>query len=170
MAAALGASGPRHGRGCAPAVCALEPPWADELTAILAGADHLLTQYADDATPLGRQCHALGATIRARVGEVCMLPEMWRAVHPDGCLAPVTGDAHRIEPAAGAGRVHIARGFDVLNLDRGLPAIVETAWHEFAHPNGLAHGAPWGFDAGAQLATACGSSVEGRPAAGRYPR
>jgi hypothetical protein len=159
-----GSPDPLHGSGCAPAACALEPPTPDELEAIVAEADRLLARYADDATPLGRECHALGATMRARVGEVRMLPVMWRAVHPDGYLASVTGDAHRVEPAAGAGRVHIARGFDALNPDRGLPAIVETARHEFAHLNGLAQGEPWGFDAGAQLATACGASVEGRPA------
>jgi hypothetical protein len=149
---------PLHGSGCAPAVCALEPPTPAELHAIVADADRLLARYTDDPTPLGRECRALGAMMRSRVGEVRMLPVMWRAVDSNGNLAAVTGDAHRVEPTAGAGRVHIARGFDALNPDRGLAAIVETARHEFAHLNGLGQGPSWDYDPGGQLATACGAS------------
>ena len=160
----FGSAGPLHGGGCAPATCTLEPPTPTELRAIVAEADRLLARYADDATPLGRQCHALGATMRAGVGQVRMLPVMWRAVDSEGNLAAVTGDAHRVEPTPGAGRVHIARGFDALNPDRGLSAIVQTARHEFAHLNGVGQREPWGLDGGAQLATACGPPDEGRPA------
>jgi hypothetical protein len=98
--------------------------------------------------------------MRARVDEVRMLPLMWRAPDPDGNLAAVTGDAHGVEPEAGAGRVHIARGFDALNPDRGLPAIVETARHEFAHLTGMGRREAWGLDEGARLALACGASAE----------
>jgi hypothetical protein len=109
-----GRTGPLHG-GCAPAACELEPPSPAERDAIVADAERLLTHYVSDATSLGAQCRALGATMRARVDEVRMLPLMWRAPDPDGNLAAVTGDAHGVEPEAGAGRVHIARGFDALN-------------------------------------------------------
>jgi hypothetical protein len=159
-----GSAGPLHATGCAPATCTLEPPTPTELQAIVAEADRLLARYADDATPLGRQCRALGATMRTGVGEVRMLPFMWRAVDPEGRLAAVTGDAHRVEPTPGAGRVHIARGFDTLNPDRGLSAILETARHEFAHLNGMGQREVWGLDAGAQLATACRPPDEGQSA------
>jgi hypothetical protein len=149
-------AGPLHGSGCAPAACTLEPPTSDERAAIAAEADRLLWHYAVDTTTLGRQCRALGATMRSRLGEVRMLPVMWRAQDLEGNLAAVTGDAHVVEPTAGAGRVHIARGFDTLNPDRGLPAIVETARHEFAHLNGMGRRETWGIDEGAQLALACG--------------
>jgi hypothetical protein len=93
-----------------------------------------------------------------------MLPVMWRVPDPDGKLAAVTGDAHDVEPAAGAGRVHIARGFDALNPHRGLAAIVATARHEFAHLNGMGRRERWGLDEAAQLAVSCGAP-EIRPAA-----
>jgi hypothetical protein len=141
--------------GCAPAACALEPPTSDEILAIVAEGNRLLARYVEDSTETGRQCRALGATMRAHVGEVRMLPVMWRAVDPEGNLAAVTGDAHLVEPAPGAGRVHIARGFDALNPDRGLAAIVETARHEFAHLNGMGRREQWGLDEGARLAAAC---------------
>lgn len=166
----LGESKLLHGRGCEPAACALEQPTSDELRAILGEANRLLTRYAHDSSANGRKCHQLGAAMRSQVGEVRMLPVMWRAVHPEGHLAAVTGDAHRTEPAEGAGRVHIARGFDALNPDRGLAAIVETARHEFAHLNGLAQGDSWGFDAGAQFAMTCGAPLESRPAAAELVR
>ncbi len=156
---------PLHGSGCAPAACELEPPMPAERDAIVADADRLLLRYADVATPLGRQCHALGETMRARVGEVRMLPVMWRVPDPEGKLAAVTGDAHDVEPAAGAGRVHIARGFDALNPDRGLPAIVATARHEFAHLIGMGRRERWGLDEGAQLAAACGAPEQTGPVA-----
>lgn len=155
-------SAPLHGSGCEPPACALEAPTADELRAIVAEADRLLARYAHESSAIGRKCYQLGAAMRAQVGEVRMLPVMWREVHPDGHLAAVTGDAHHTEPAEGAGRVHIARGFDALNPDRGLAAIVETARHEFAHLNGLGQGVAWGFDAGAQLALGCGEAVDRR--------
>ena len=160
MLALVGAS-PRpaapalHGRGCAPASCALVPPSAPELAALLGEADRLVATHADDPTALGRQCHALGTAMRARVGEVRMLAHMWREVDPDGYLAPVTGDAHTVEPEAGAGRVHIARGYDALNPDRGMEAILQTARHEFAHLNGADRRERWGMDEAAQLAVAC---------------
>ena len=78
-----------------------------------------------------------------------------RAADPDGNVGPVTGDAHTVELAAGTGIVHIARGYDALNPDRGLAAILQTARHEFAHLNGLRQN-EGGFDEAAQLATACG--------------
>jgi hypothetical protein len=145
---------PVHG-GCAPAECTLELPTADERRAILAEADRLTARYADDATTLGGQCRALGTAMRARIGEVRMLPVMWRAIDPDGNLAAVTGDAHLVEPSAGAGRVHIARGYDLLNPERGLDAIVETARHEFAHLIGMGRAERFGLDEGALLAAAC---------------
>ena len=141
---------------CDPAWCRLVRPTAAELDAIVAEADRLLARYADDRTPLGRQCHALGVTMKARAGDVRMLEYMWRAVDPYGKLAPVTGDAHAAEAVAGAGLVHIARGFDALNPDRGLPAILQTARHEFAHLNGVGRDDSWGVDTAAQIATACG--------------
>lgn len=147
--------GPEH--ACAPAACTLEPPTAAEADALAAEADRLLAHYAGDPTPLGRECRALGGTMRDRAGDVRMLAYMWRAPDVDGDLAPVTGDAHTVEAAQGAGRVHIARGFDALNPDRGLPAILQTARHEFAHLNGLRQAEGWGVDAAAQLATACGA-------------
>jgi hypothetical protein len=60
-----------------------------------------------------------------------------------------------VEPAAGTGRVHIARGYDALNPERGLPAILQTARHEFAHLNGMEQRERWGVDEGAQLAADC---------------
>jgi hypothetical protein len=71
-----------------------------------------------------------------------------------------------VEPTAGVGRVHIARGFDALNPDRGLPAIVETARHEFAHLMGMGRSERWGQDEGARLAAACGSTDGPHRAAG----
>jgi hypothetical protein len=141
--------------GCA-ASCALAPPTADELAAIVGEADRLVGRYGRDSSAFGRQCHALGATMRGRAGDVRMLPFMWREPAPDGHLAPVTGDAHTREPAPGAGTVHIARGFDALNPDRGITAIVQTARHEFAHLNGLGQAEGWGVDAAAELAAGCG--------------
>jgi hypothetical protein len=152
--------GPLHGSGCAPATCALEPATSDELHAIVVEADRLVARYARDTTQLGAQCRALGAAMRTRLDEVRMLPVMWHAVDQEGNLAPVTGDAHLVEPEAGAGRVHIARGFDALNPERGLPAIVETARHEFAHLNGMGRRETWGVDEGARLAAACAPSNE----------
>ena len=160
-----GGVGPLHASGCAPAACELEPPTAAEREAIVAEAERLLTEYADMETTLAAQCRALGATMRARVDEVRMLPVMWRVPDPEGNLAAVTGDAHGVEPEAGAGRVHIARGFDTLNPHRGLPAIVATARHEFAHLNGMGRREAWGLDEGAQLAVACGASAQHQAAA-----
>ena len=122
---------------------------------MLAEADRLLTSYADDSTPLGRACHGIGATMKAHAAEVRMSDYMWLAVDPDGNLGPVTGDVHGPGTTGGAAHVHIARGFDALNPDRGLPAIVETARHEFAHLNGLGRREQWGVDEGALLAAAC---------------
>ena len=147
--------GVAHGRACNPAWCALAEPTPAELAALVGEADRLLATYARDSTALGRQCHALGLTMRAHAGDVRMIEYMWRATDPDGNAAPVTGDAHRVELAAGTGTVHIARGFDALNPDRGMPAILQTARHEFAHLNG-ARQVEGGFDAAAQLAAACG--------------
>jgi hypothetical protein len=156
-ASPAGAPAPLHDRGCAPTVCTLEAPTAEELEAFVAEADRLLARWADDTTALGRDCRTLGATMRARTGEVRMLPVMWRVPDPDGHLAAVTGDAHTVEPAPGAGRVHIARGYDALNPHRGIDAIVETARHEFAHLSGMGRRERWGLDEGAQLAIACGA-------------
>jgi hypothetical protein len=123
---------------------------------LAADADRMLARYAADTSLLGRECRALGETMRARAADVRMLEYMWRAADPSGRVAPVTGDAHPVEAAAGDGRVHIARGFDPLNPDRGMPAILQTARHEFAHLNGAPANEAWGFDAAAQLAVACG--------------
>jgi hypothetical protein len=142
--------------------CSIGPPTAEEYDALVGEADRIVARFADDASPLGRACHALGATMRARAGDVRMLPYMWRVPDRDGQLAPVTGDAHRIEPVAGLGTVHIARGFDPLNPERGLPAILETARHEFAHLNGAGQSEGWGLDAAAQLADACGAAPGAR--------
>ena len=96
----------------------------------------------------------------AQVGDVRMLAFMWREEDEDGFLSPVTGDAHRAEAVPGSGRVHIARGFDRLNPDRGIPAILQTARHEFAHLNGAPQREAWldarRVDAAAHLAAACG--------------
>jgi|SRR5829696_2904569 len=156
-------AGPLHASGCAPAACALEPPAPEELDALVAESERLLARYAADDTPLGRDCRALGAAMRAGIGEVRMLPVMWRALDPEGNLAAVTGDAHVVEPTAGVGRVHIARGFDALNPARGLPSIVETARHEFAHLMGMGRSERWGLDEGARLAAACGPAADRRP-------
>ena len=159
-------TGPLHASGCAPSACELEAPTDAEREAIVAEAERLLAHYADGETELAAQCRALGATMRARVDEVRMLPVMWRVPDPEGNLAAVTGDAHGVEPEAGAGRVHIARGFDTLNPHRGLPAIVATARHEFAHLNGMGRREAWGLDEGAQLAAACGASAQPPTAVG----
>jgi hypothetical protein len=157
---------PVHG-GCAPVACTLELPTPDERRAILAEADRLVARYADDTTALGGQCRALGTAMRERIGDVRMLPVMWRAIDPDGNLAAVTGDAHLVEPSTGAGRVHIARGYDLLNPERGLDAIVETARHEFAHLIGMGRAERFGLDEGALLAAACASDAAAGPAAPR---
>lgn len=142
---------------CAAAWCTPTPPTAAESLAVAADADHLMTRYAGDPTPLGRRCYALGAAMHARAAaDVRMVAYMWRAANADGNEGPVTGDAHPVELAAGLGRVHIARGFDALNPDRGLSAIVLTARHEFAHLTGARQGGEWAGDAAAQLATDCG--------------
>jgi hypothetical protein len=94
--------------------------------------------------------------MRAHVGDVRMVDHMWREVDEDGFLMPVTGDAHRVEVVPGGGRVHIARGYDVLNPDRGLAAIVQTARHEFAHLAGAPQRQVWPLDVAEQVATACG--------------
>jgi hypothetical protein len=152
---------------CAPAQCTLARPTPAESAAVIADADRILGDFAGDETPLGRECRALGAAMKARAADVRMLEYMWRAADPDGTLAPVTGDAHTVEPAAGAGRVHIARGFDPLNPDRGLPAILHTARHEFAHLAGARQGAGWRVDMAEQLASACGPTAPPRRAAPR---
>ncbi|GJG85901.1 hypothetical protein tb265_10820 [Gemmatimonadetes bacterium T265] len=154
-AAVRGAAVRVPARGCNPAWCTVSRPTPAEFDAIVAEADRLLARYADDTTALGRHCHALGATMRARAGDVRMIPYMWRVEDPDGHVAPVTGDAHPVEAVAGTGLVHIARGYDALNPDRGLPAILQTARHEFAHLNGLRQ-SEGGVDEAAQLAAACG--------------
>ncbi|HEY0776854.1 MAG TPA: hypothetical protein VGD56_02705 [Gemmatirosa sp.] len=140
---------------CNPAWCTLSAPTGVELAAILAEADRLVARYATDSTALGRQCHALGVTMQAHAGDVRMISYMWRETDADGQVVPVTGDAHLLERPAGTGTVHIARGYDALNPDRGLPAILQTARHEFAHLNGAPQ-REGGVDAAAQLATACG--------------
>jgi len=151
---------PTRVHACGPASCTLTRPAAAERAALAGEADRLLTRYAGDSTLTGRACHALGAAMRDGAADVRMLAFMWRAPDPDGQLAPVTGDAHPIEPDTGAGRVHIARGFDPLNPDRGLPAILQTARHEFAHliahHNQARRQAGWEPDAAEHLATACG--------------
>ena len=96
----------------------------------------------------------------ARLGDVRMIDYMWRAADEDGQIAPVTGDAHRVEVVAGTGTVHIARGFDALNPDRGLDAILNTARHEFAHLIGMPQSEGWHVDAAAELAAACGPASE----------
>ena len=141
---------------CDPAWCQLARPTAAEFDAIVAEGDRLLTRYADDHSTLGRQCYALGATMRERAADVRMIAYMWRAPDLFGNLAPVTGDAHRVELVAGTGLVHIARGYDALNPDRGIAAILQTARHEFAHLNGARQSEGWGPDVAAQVATACG--------------
>ena len=143
---------------CDPAWCRLAPPTAAEFDAIVADANRMLATYAGDPTPLGRRCYALGATMKARAGDVRMIDYMWREPDLYGKLAPVTGDAHQAEVAAGAGLVHIARGYDPLNPDRGLAAILQTARHEFAHLNGLGQNEGWDVDVATQVATACGPS------------
>jgi hypothetical protein len=153
-----GTPGTLHGQPCAPASCALATPTPAERDALLAEADRLLTRYADDDSPLGRQCHALGDSMRVHAADVRMIAYMWREIDEEGDLAPVTGDAHRVEPVPGSGLVHIARGFDALNPDRGLPAILQTARHEFAHLNGAPQSQVWRIDVAAQLAVACGPS------------
>lgn len=144
-----------HARACNPAWCALARPTPAEYAAIVADADRMLATYAADTTALGRQCHALGGTMRERADDVRIVDYMWREADPDGTVGPVTGDAHPRELAAGTGTVHIARGYNALNPDRGLPAILQTARHEFAHLTGQRQRAG-GFDAAAWLATACG--------------
>lgn len=146
---------PALGHGCPAAACPLAAPTDAESAALAAEADRLLARYVGDSTTLGRGCHALGVTMRARAADVRMLPYMWRVPDPDGLPAPVTGDAHPAEVEPGTGRVHIARGYDALNPDRGLAAILETARHEFAHLNGLGQREGWGLDAAEQLAAAC---------------
>jgi hypothetical protein len=94
--------------------------------------------------------------MKERAADVRMIEYMWRAVDPYGNLAPVTGDAHVTEVIAGTGLVHIARGFDALNSDRGIPAILQTARHEFAHLNGVRQGEGWWVADAAQVATVCG--------------
>jgi hypothetical protein len=94
--------------------------------------------------------------MQGHAGEVRLLDYMWRELDEDGDLAPVTGDAHLVEPVPGTGRVHIARGYDALNPDRGLAAVLQTARHEFAHLNGVPQSAVWHVDVAAQLATMCG--------------
>lgn len=141
---------------CDPAWCRLSRPTAAELDAIVAEATRLLHTYADDHTPLGQQCFELGATMSARAADVRMIEFMWRAPDLRGNLAAVTGDAHAVEAVPGTGLVHIARGFDALNPDRGIPAILQTARHEFAHLNGLAQTEGWEVDAAADVARACG--------------
>ena len=152
----VGAPPPVREAACDPAWCRLVRPTAAEFEAIVAEADRLLARYAADQTPLGRQCYALGAIMKERAGDVRMIEYMWRAVDPYGKLAPVTGDAHVTEVIAGTGLVHIARGFDALNPDRGIGAILQTARHEFAHLNGVGRDERWGVDTAAQVATACG--------------
>lgn len=159
-AAALAAAGRTLGGGlrghaCAPVACTPTPPTPAEAAALTAEADRLLARYADDSTAVGRRCRALGATMRERLGDVRMMDYMWRAADADGLLAAVTGDAHPVEAEPGTGRVHIARGYDALNPDRGLPAVLQTARHEFAHVNGLRQPEGWGMDRAALLATAC---------------
>jgi len=150
-----GAPAASPARACNPAWCALSQPTPAEFAAIVAEADRLLARYADDSTALGRECRTLGATMKTRVGDVRMIDYMWRTEDPDGHVAPVTGDAHPREAVAGTGVVHIARGYDALNPDRGLPAILQTARHEFAHLNGSRQ-SEGGVDVAAQLAVACG--------------
>jgi len=145
------------GHACDRAWCALTGPTPAELAAILDDAEHLMAAHAEARTPLDAQCRALGATMKARAGEVRMIAYMWRAVDPEGNLAAVTGDAHRVEAVPGTGRVHIARGYDALNPERGLEAIVETARHEFAHLNGSSQVERWGLDEAARLAAECGA-------------
>jgi hypothetical protein len=158
--APAGAPSTLHGQPCAPASCALTPPSDAEREGLLAEADRLLTRYADDTSAFGPQCRALGATMKAHVDDVRMIAYMWRELDEDGFLAPVTGDAHRREAVPGSGRVHIARGYDALNPDRGVAAILQTARHEFAHLNGAPQSEAWRMDVAAQLAAACG---EGAP-------
>lgn len=147
-----------------------------EVAALRGEADRLLTRYADDPTPLGRRCHALGARLRDGAADVRMLPYMWRAVDPAGNVGLVSGDAHvdphreasPAGPAAGAGVVHLARGVDPLNPDRGLPALLETARHEFAHlvlyGEGVRQGLGWNFgDPAEALAAACGPAAPAVP-------
>lgn len=140
---------------CNPGWCTLDRPTSAELAAITAEADRIVARYADDTTALGRDCAALGATMRAHAADVRMIAYMWRATDADGYTGPVTGDAHTVETVPGTGIVHIARGFDALNPDRGLAAILQTARHEFAHLNG-ARQREGGFDQAAYLARACG--------------
>ena len=148
------ASGATH--ACNPAWCTLARPTSAEHDAIVAEADRILARYAGDSTSVGRRCRALGATMKAHAADVRMIPYMWRATDPDGYQGPVTGDAHVVEPGAGSGIVHIARGYDPLNPDRGMDAILQTVRHEFAHLNGLRQSEAWGVDEAAQLATTCG--------------
>ena len=162
--AARSVAGPA--RACNPAWCTPARPTPAEYDAIVAEADRLLAWYADDSTALGRACHALGRTMRDRATDVRMVDYMWHATDDDGNDGPVTGDAHRVELVAGTGTVHIARGYDALNPDRGMPAILQTARHEFAHLNGLRQH-EGGVDEAAQLATACGPPDA--PGRGRTP-
>ncbi len=140
---------------CNPAWCAVTRPTFAESTAIAGEADRLVARYAADSTILGRRCHALGVTMQRHATAVRMIDYMWRETDPDGQVVPVTGDAHPVELVAGSGTVHIARGYNALNPDRGLPAILQTARHEFAHLNGLRQ-SEGGVDLAAQLASACG--------------
>ena len=139
---------------CNPAWCTLARPTPAEFDAIIAEADRLITTYGGTQTTLGRQCLALGATMKAHAGDVRMIEYMWRATDPEGNIGPVTGDAHLVESVGGTGTVHIARGYDPLNPNRGMPAVLQTARHEFAHLNG-AREREGGVDAAEQLATAC---------------
>lgn len=158
LAVVVSASGPpAAAHPCAAAWCAPTRPTPADSAAIAGEADRLLSRYAADTSALGRACRAIGAAMRDHAAEdVRMVAFMWHAADADGLVGRVAGDAHTVEPAPGAGRIHVARGVDPLNPDRGLDAVLASVRHEYAHLAGARQGGPWAADAAEEIAAGCG--------------
>lgn len=107
---------------------------ADEWRIYLSGAQ-MMSKW-----PAGDECHAIGQLITANVTEVRWNPYSW---------AGAVADYHTSEPAPGAGRVHVAYGYNELNPDMGHEWRLNRVVHEFAHWNGAPQTGPDGDPAAA---------------------
>ena len=131
--------------------CELDPLTPALTQAILAEADRLINAWPADDT-----CNTSGHAMADNINLIRTTPFGWDDP-AQGKL--VGGDYHRAEPSPGAGRVHVAIGYDSLNPDRGNAEILSTLRHEFAHFVGLPQGPAEGPDPAQLMAERCAGAA-----------
>lgn len=101
-------------------------PLTDRLkTAVNTEAERLKNQF-----PPTDQCYQIGQGMIDNIGLIRTTPYMWRDPNNDQLAA---GDSHSSEPSPGAGVIHVALGFDLLNPNREIGDVLKAVEHEMGH-------------------------------------